>query len=150
MMTAGLGNHERTMLSILAAGLSITLAVAMWLSPDPSGLGTHQQLGLPPCTSITVMGLRCPACGMTTSWALMAEGRIAEAIGANLGGSLLFMVALVSVPWLSWVIWTGSPKAREQWGFFALSGSIASMLIAFVLWGWHFVSDAISNGALAR
>lgn len=148
MMTGQLARHERSMLSLLAAGLSTVLALAVWLTPDPSGMGTHQQLGLPPCTSISVLGLRCPACGMTTAWALMADGQVAEALGANLGGALLFVVALVSVPWLLWVIWTGSPKAKEQWGLFALSGSLASMLIAFVLWAWHFASGSILSGSI--
>ena len=76
---------------------------------------------------------------MTTSWALMIEGRIPEALAANLGGSLLFVVAFLSVPWIAWIVWTGNRQAREQWGYFALSGSLTSMFIAFVMWAWNFV-----------
>ncbi|MEI6524493.1 MAG: DUF2752 domain-containing protein, partial [Planctomycetota bacterium] len=91
MSSRRLGAAERGSLAILAAGLIFVLGIAAWLTPNPSGLGTHQQLGLPPCTSLMVLGIRCPACGMTTSWALMIEGRIPEALAANLGGSLLFV-----------------------------------------------------------
>ena len=34
-------------------------------------MGTHQQLGLPPCNFVTLTGYPCPACGMTTSFALL-------------------------------------------------------------------------------
>jgi len=139
MSSRRLGAAERGSLAILAAGLIFVLGIAAWLTPNPSGLGTHQQLGLPPCTSLMVLGIRCPACGMTTSWALMIEGRIPEALAANLGGSLLFVVAFLSVPWIAWIVWTGNRQAREQWGYFALSGSLTSMFIAFVMWAWNFV-----------
>ena len=139
MSSRRLGAAERGSLAILAAGLIFVLGIAAWLTPNPSGLGTHQQLGLPPCTSLMVLGIRCPACGMTTSWALMIEGRIPEALAANLGGSLLFVVAFLSVPWIAWIVWTGNRRAMEQWGYFALSGSLTSMFIAFVMWAWNFV-----------
>jgi hypothetical protein len=129
------------MLAVLAGGLLVVLAVAAWLTPDPSGIGTHQQLGFPPCTSVSVLGLRCPACGMTTSWALMSEGRISEALRANLGGAMLYLVALVSVPWLAWICLMGSVKARQIWGVFALSGAAASMLMAFALWAWSIATS---------
>ncbi|MFZ4081363.1 MAG: DUF2752 domain-containing protein [Pirellula sp.] len=140
MSSRRLGAAERGSLAILAAGLIFVLGIAAWLTPNPSGLGTHQQLGLPPCTSLMVLGIRCPACGMTTSWALMIEGRIPEALAANLGGSLLFVVAFLSVPLIAWIVWTGNRRAREQWGYFALSGSLTSMFIAFVMWAWNFVN----------
>ena len=140
MSSRRLGAAERGSLAILAAGLIFVLGIAAWLTPNPSGLGTHQQLGLPPCTSLMVLGIRCPACGMTTSWALMIEGRIPEALAANLGGSLLFVVAFLSVPSIAWIFWTGNRRAREQWGYFALSGSLTSMFIAFVMWAWNFVN----------
>jgi hypothetical protein len=140
MPTERLTGRERMMLALLASGLVVVLAVALWLTPDPSGTGTHQQLGLPPCTSITVLGLRCPACGMTTSWALMSEGRIAEALAANIGGSLLYVIAILSTPWLWYIVWTGSMRSRDQWGMFALGGCLTSMFIALVLWAWNFVS----------
>lgn len=138
-----LGKRERISLAVLTAGLVAVLSIAAWLAPDPSGLGTHQQLGLPACTSVAILGIRCPACGMTTSWALMIEGRVPEAIRANLGGSMLFLVAALSVPWLAWVIWTASPRLRDQWGLFALSGSCVSMAIAMGLWAWNLVTTKL-------
>ncbi|MCY3006648.1 MAG: DUF2752 domain-containing protein [Planctomycetota bacterium] len=145
MTSPGLGKAERASLAVLTAALVSVLGVAAWLVPEPSGLGTHQQLGLPACTSVSILGIRCPACGMTTSWALMAEGRVPEAIRANLGGSLLFIVAACSVPWLVGILWTSSCRLRDQWGLFALSGSLVSMAIALVLWAWNLVTTKLQN-----
>src|SRR5438046_1464548 len=39
------------------------LAVGVWLNPSAAGTGTHQQLGLPPCGWLQVMGIPCPMCG---------------------------------------------------------------------------------------
>ncbi|NBO19844.1 MAG: DUF2752 domain-containing protein, partial [Proteobacteria bacterium] len=53
-----------------ARELSATLGLSnvRWLTPDARGLGTHEQLGLPPCGFYLWYGLPCPSCGMTTSW----------------------------------------------------------------------------------
>lgn len=75
------------------------LAIAAMLSPSPRGLGTHQQLGLPPCSLRVLAGLRCPSCGMTTSWSHMMHGQVIESFRANSGGALLALVAAVAGPW---------------------------------------------------
>jgi hypothetical protein len=76
------------------------LATAAWLTPNPQGLGTHRQLGLPPCTIVAWFGIRCPSCGMTTSWSHMLRGQVVAAMQANAGGALLAMVAIACGPWL--------------------------------------------------
>jgi hypothetical protein len=76
------------------------LVTAARLEPDPRGLGTHQRLGLPPCTFYSLTGLRCPSCGMTTSWAYLTRGRLLAAVQANLGGALAGLVAAVVGPWM--------------------------------------------------
>ncbi|MBX7169090.1 MAG: DUF2752 domain-containing protein [Pirellulales bacterium] len=81
-------------------GLLALLCVAAWLTPNARGLGTHQQLGLPPCTFLTLFGQRCPACGMTTAWAHAVRGQFAAAAAANLGGTLLAVAAALGAPWL--------------------------------------------------
>lgn len=137
ILSDNLDRKERAGLALVTAGLLCGLGIAAWLSPDPSGHGTHRQLGLPPCSSVIAFGIKCPACGMTTSWALMIEGRITEALVANVGGSLLFVVAFVSIPWLLWTVWTGKRHLRDQWRMFVLGGSCGAMIIAFAGWVWN-------------
>lgn len=70
------------------------LLLARYLNPSPEGMGTHQQLGLPPCTFVGMFGVRCPTCGMTTSWAHFTRLQFASSWQANPGGLCLAIVAL--------------------------------------------------------
>jgi hypothetical protein len=86
--------------AILGFALAVPLAVASRLEPSPLNMGTHEQLGLPPCSVVVLFGHRCPACGMTTAWAHLVRGHGMEAFRANVGGALLGILDLVAVPWL--------------------------------------------------
>ncbi|HEX6985779.1 MAG TPA: DUF2752 domain-containing protein [Planctomycetaceae bacterium] len=81
----------------LAAGF----AVAASLEPDPRGFGTHQRLGLPPCTTRALLDVPCPSCGMTTSFANFVRGRFLQAARANASGLLLAAVCAVQLPWIA-------------------------------------------------
>jgi hypothetical protein len=78
------------------------LCIARWLVPDARGFGTHTQLGLPPCFFFALTGLPCPACGLTTCFALLAHGELQLALRAHPVGVLLFGVVLASVPYAVW------------------------------------------------
>ncbi|TWU32926.1 DUF2752 domain-containing protein [Novipirellula artificiosorum] len=81
-------------LAVLVAAMPLSLLItASQLHPDPDGLGTHQQLGFPPCTSRVLFGVRCPSCGMTTSWAYFMHGQWYASASTNLGGFLLAFAA---------------------------------------------------------
>jgi|RhiMethySRZTD1v2_1073278.scaffolds.fasta_scaffold496274_2 hypothetical protein len=67
---------------VLAAALAAPLLLVgfgLWLAPDARGYGTHEKLGLPPCVMMEWFHLPCPGCGVTTSVALAAHGRILDA-----------------------------------------------------------------------
>lgn len=74
------------------------LVIARVLTPDPSGFGTHTQLGLPPCFFFQLTSLPCPACGLTTSFAHMARLEITSAMRANVLGLPLFVLTALAVP----------------------------------------------------
>jgi uncharacterized protein DUF2752 len=82
--------------AFLGVGLLAALLLASQLQPDPRGWGTHEQLGLPPCSFLAVVGKRCPACGMTTSWAFVTHGRLADALRAHASGTLLAAAAMAT------------------------------------------------------
>ena len=85
---------QRIALAALALALLALLVTAGILTPDARGHGTHQQLGLPPCTFYLIFQRPCPACGMTTSWAWLLRGEIGHALAANAGGTLLAGLSL--------------------------------------------------------
>lgn len=96
-------------LTLIAVGTVIVslLVTAATLTPNPLGQGTHQQLGLPPCTFKQLPMFKntvferagCPSCGMTTSWAHMVRGHVFQSFAANAGGALLAWAAAVTGPW---------------------------------------------------
>ena len=101
--------------TLAGAALVSLLATAFFLEPSRQGYGTHQQLGLPPCSFQKMFGVRCPSCGMTTSWSHLARGRLFSALGANTGGVLLALLTSAAGPWLlisgirgKW--WPGTPS----------------------------------------
>lgn len=125
---------QRGALALGGAMLIGLLGIAGLLRPDPRGYGTHQGLGLPPCTVVALYGVRCPACGMTTSWSYLVRGRIWSACRANSGGTILGLLALTSGPWMlisgvrgRW--WIGIPSE-------ALVVSIGIAVVAVTLGDW--------------
>ena len=116
------------------------LATAATLRPSQRGFGTHQQLGLPPCTIQVLYDVRCPACGMTTSWAHVTHGQPIAAMRANVGGTLLAGLALIASPWLlvsgvrgRW-IW----RTPREWTVAAVS--VALLVVTVVDWGCRLLA----------
>jgi hypothetical protein len=94
----------RVILVVLAALASLVIALAVYLDPyKPDGtarlLETHRQLGLPECTFKLAVGVPCPSCGMTTSFALLVRGDVWHSLRANVAGTLLAGLTLGFIPW---------------------------------------------------
>ena len=123
-------------LGLIPVGL---LVVTLFLSPDPSGHGTHRQLGLPPCTLIALTGTRCPACGMTTSWTMFTHGHWPSSFRANSGGFLLAFVAIWFATVSFGVGFRGhAPTYRQQTRFaFAL---IAVLVVTLADWCYRLLA----------
>ena len=115
------------------------LVIARWLTPDPAGVGTHQQLGLAGCFFIEQWALPCPMCGMTTTFSLMAHFSPLQALMNQPFGVILFFLTLLGAvigalemikpsiflrPVLRWTL------ARDL----ALAGLLLAMLVA----GWLY------------
>lgn len=80
---------------VLIAGF----ALAASLEPDPRGFGTHQRLGLPECTLRQWLGIPCPSCGGTTTFALFVRGQWASAVRTNLAAFGLAAWCAAMIPW---------------------------------------------------
>lgn len=119
---------------VVALGTAGVLGLAAWLEPSAYGHSTHTQLGLSPCTFFAVTGVPCPMCGATTTFALMADGRILDAFVNQPFAALLFLVTVaVFAVALAEII-----TPRDRWirlgvrlqpyeGWVALGGLIAMM-----------------------
>lgn len=89
-------------LAWLGVGLccAATLAVGAWLRPDPRGYGTHEGLGMPPCSFMLNTELPCPTCGMTTAFSCLLHGHPVDSfmaqpagLGLCIGTIILMLVA---------------------------------------------------------
>jgi hypothetical protein len=88
----------------MALFLVTVFAIAVRLDPynedgTPRRMGTHTELGLPPCTFYQVTGYPCPSCGMTTSFSFLVRGDVLNSLQANAVGTLLALFCLALVPW---------------------------------------------------
>src|ERR1700685_2707007 len=103
-------------LAISFACLAVLVQAAR-LVPSPAGLGTHTQMGLQPCYLITLCGIPCPTCGMTTSFAWFVRGNIAASFYVQPMGCLLSVFTVAA-------FWTGL--------YIAASGRAVFRLIQFI------------------
>ncbi|QDU31302.1 hypothetical protein ETAA8_64550 [Anatilimnocola aggregata] len=130
---------QRALLLVVGLALGCLLVTAALLPPSEYGMGTHQQLGLPPCSFVMWFDLRCPACGMTTSWAHLMRGQIIRSAVANTGGCLLGIFAALSTPWLL------ASAIRGRWLFGPLSPEVtlwvfgSIFLVTLVQWAWRIL-----------
>jgi hypothetical protein len=93
-------------LSLLMIGglLAGVFAIAFWLNPydsdgRPRRMATHTQLGMPPCNFVILTGKPCPACGMTTSFALLVRGDVSASLQANWAGTLIAVLWALTMVW---------------------------------------------------
>jgi hypothetical protein len=126
--------HERCGLVLLGCGLAGLLATASILRPDPSGLGTHRQLGLPPCTMNAFLGIRCPGCGMTTSWAYTLHGDMVMGLQCNASGVLLCLLASVMVPCSLGLALRGKSSSGFWFSRLLVSLLVAIISISMIEW----------------
>lgn len=79
-------------------GCGAVLAIAVSVSPSRDGVGTHRQLSIYhyPCGFLTMTGLPCPTCGMTTAFAHTVRGQLLSAIRVQVGGFLIAMLTIAA------------------------------------------------------
>jgi hypothetical protein len=118
---------------VLGACLGL-LSVAAWLTPDPRGLGTHEQLGHPPCLTMMAWGVPCPTCGMCTAFAHAVRGEVLRAFHAQPAGLALAMVTVVSGLASGLALVTGR-TARVPW---VRTTRIAAIAVSILLAGWGY------------
>ena len=90
--------QNRLIAAVFFAASTGVLLLALWMTPSAKGMGTHQQMGLPPCGFKLATNLPCISCGMTTSFAHTADGDVVSGFLTQPAGMLLALgCALLSV-----------------------------------------------------
>ena len=100
--------------ALLLLGVLVMVGVGLYLTPDPAGHGTHQQLGLPPCTIYYLTGRPCPSCGLTTSVSAILHGQFGLAWRANpMGFVIVAGAVVVALNSLSALLWGRSVRIEN-------------------------------------
>lgn len=94
--------------AIVLIAAAAWLGVALSLTPDARGLGTHQQLGLAACGFHEHTGHPCPTCGMTTAFTLAAHGRLLDALVTQPLAALLALAVAMAAVAGAWAAATGA------------------------------------------
>lgn len=114
------------------------LGLARWLTPDPSGVGTHIQLGLEPCGIMSWLNFPCPMCGMTTTFSLMAHFRPIDAFVNQPFGVVLFIGTVIVFVIAAQEIVFPRKRWQRMWQWamgrevYVVSGLLVGMLSAWV------------------
>ena len=130
----------RILLVAMALLFTVVLTLAFTLNPydadgNPRTMATHTQLGLPPCNFVTLTGKPCPACGMTTSFALLMKGDVLNSAKANWVGTGLAATCLLAVPWAVGSAMRGRYFAIGSFEKASTVGVIVLLVAMFSRWG---------------
>ena len=112
--------------------LLVGFAITLWLTPDGRGFGTHEQLGLDPCPAMVYLGIPCPSCGLTTSFAFMGHGHPVRAFQSHYFGPVLYL-GLVSYLALLLAFLIRGQRIRMHWPDWVPLSLLFSALAAYVL-----------------
>jgi hypothetical protein len=146
-----LGRWVRLTLIGIAVLLSTVFAIAIWLKPNPAGVGTHRQLGLPPCTFMLLTGgVPCPSCGMTTSFSHLIRGQVLGSLAANPVGTLLGTFCLLLIPYgLICGIW-GRRLLIKDYEVFLSRCVIVLLVLLFAGWGLRLGARWWTEGRITQ
>jgi hypothetical protein len=135
--------HDRIRYSAVVGSAAALLLIARMLRPSVNGVGTHQQLGLPPCAFLHFTGVPCPSCGLTTSVAHAARLRFYESVITQPFGFIIFLIATLSIPLSIYFIHRQVPWPR----FGDLRGGrfIAYLMITIFLLSWFYKIAAMKG-----
>jgi len=137
---------DRFLSFVLLAGFGFILALSIFLTPDPSGIGTHTQLGLPPCGLYEQYGIPCLSCGMTTAFTHMVRAQPLSGFRANPLGALMFLAVVAGLAMNLWAVATGWSffrfLERRDWTRIGLSFVALSLLS----WGYKVAAVLLASG----
>jgi len=97
----------RLLMSGWALFLIAGFGLSFYMKPDSRGFGTHQSLGLPPCSFRVWFGIHCPSCGSTTCFSHFVRGEWPAAIQSNVSAFGLALVCAVMIPWCIFSVYRG-------------------------------------------
>jgi len=128
----GLSRAEKAAAVGYLLSFGVIFALSLWAQPDPSGIGTHTRLGLPPCGLYEHTGIPCLSCGMTTSFAHMAHGEVISSFRVHPFAAVLFLALVGTWFALVYSLITGWSYfdwlERRTWAFWGPFAGVLALL----------------------
>ena len=118
----------------------VIVATAYWLSPSPTGLGTHRQLGLPRCGWIVTADIPCPTCGMTTAFSYTVRGQIFLALKTQPFGTFLALCVVVTGIFAFAMAITGRPDPTHLYRLMTTKTLFIFAGVAALAWGYKILA----------
>ena len=136
--------YVRAMLLAVTAVLTTVFVIAFRLNPydedgQPRTMATHTQLGMPPCNFVIMTGKPCPACGMTTSFALLVRGDVSASLRANWVGTTIAVIWAVLLLWALASAVRGKPLFIPRGRGELITTIIAGTVLVLMLTRWGIV-----------
>ncbi|HMD55629.1 MAG TPA: DUF2752 domain-containing protein [Phycisphaerae bacterium] len=128
----------RVFSAALFTAVGSMLATGMWLTPNPAGLGTHTQLGLPVCGFYAKYGIPCPLCGYTTAVSYIAHGHVLGAIITQPAGAAVGLLAVAALALGFLGLFRGRWYGPSLFWFLWHRNTIAIYLFLLVLGAWMY------------
>ncbi len=129
-------------LLLLCTALAV-LVIARVLTPSVTGMGTHEQLGLPPCGILALTGWPCPACGLTTAFAHLAHFDPLASVAANPLGVPMFLGTLLFVPASIRALWRGQSVIAFIDATEADKWALRFVVAALAVWAARMIAQAL-------
>ena len=130
----------RLIAAAICAGCLVLLAVSAGLTPDGTGHGTHTQLPLPPCTWAETFDKPCMTCGMTTSFALAADGKLLDSARTQPFGFILVVLTAAMVWGAGLVALTGSMLGEAAGRMLTTRVLWLALGLLLAAWAYKFVT----------
>ena len=134
----------------VAAACAALLGLARYLPPDGRGFGTHQQLGIPPCSFVLTSGLPCPTCGMTTAFSLVMHGRPWSAFKAQPAGALLCIATVGLLAASVYAAVTGRIVSVNWDRLGPVRLALGAALLLMLAWGFKIAYGLLTGALPAR
>jgi hypothetical protein len=128
-------------LAVLAAAVAAVVLLAA-VQPDARGLGTHEQLGMAPCSWPAAAGMPCPTCGVTTAACHVVHLQPLAALRVQPFGAVLAVFGLWLAARALWSLLTATSYLDRLVRVRYVRFLVVSVLLLLASWGYKILTFA--------